>query len=163
MKEFFYQKASFFQYFRIINNVLIKKYKIIIFLSLIINCLSDNFAQNVDCVTATTICDDPNPTGNPTGISNINSQAPDRFSLSQNYPNPFNPVTNIEFSVPHSGLVNIAVYDALGREIETLVNDDLNPGTYNAAWDASGYNSGVYFYRFTSASFTETKKMILVK
>ncbi len=67
MKEFFYQKASFFQYFRIINNVLIKKYKIIIFLSLIINCLSDNFAQNVDCVTATTICDDPNPTGNPTG------------------------------------------------------------------------------------------------
>ena len=104
-----------------------------------------------------------NPTGNPTGITNINSQAPDRFSLSQNYPNPFNPVTNIEFSVPHSGLVNIAVYDALGREIETLVNDDLNPGTYNAAWDASGYNSGVYFYRFTSASFTETKKMILVK
>ena len=104
-----------------------------------------------------------NPTGNPTGITNINSQTPDRFSLSQNYPNPFNPVTNIEFSVPHSGLVNITVYDALGREIETLVSDELNPGTYNAAWDASGYNSGVYFYRFTSGSFTETKKMILVK
>lgn len=104
-----------------------------------------------------------NPTGNPVSVTNINSEIPESFSLTQNYPNPFNPVTNIEFSIPNTGLTKLVIFDAAGREIETLVNSDLNPGTYKAEWDASKINSGVYFYRLTSGNFTETKKMILVK
>ncbi|MBZ0203903.1 MAG: T9SS type A sorting domain-containing protein [Ignavibacteria bacterium] len=104
-----------------------------------------------------------NPTGNPTGITNLNCQIPDKISLSQNYPNPFNPATNIEFSVPVSGLVKVSVYDVIGREIAAIVNSNLNPGTYKADWDASKFNSGVYFYTLTSGSFTETKKMIFIK
>lgn len=104
-----------------------------------------------------------NPTGNVTTVTNIGSEVPEKFSLSQNYPNPFNPVTNIEFSIPNAGLTMLVIYDALGREIEMLVNRELNPGTYSAEWDASKLNSGVYFYKLTSRSFTETKKMILVK
>lgn len=89
-----------------------------------------------------------NPTGNPSGISAISSEVPDKFSLSQNYPNPFNPVTNIEFSILHSGLTKLVIYDVLGREMETLVSSELNPGTYKAEWDASKYNSNSgWFYR----------------
>lgn len=108
-----------------------------------------------------------NPTGNPTGIININSEIPGKFSLSQNYPNPFNPVTNFEFRIADFGLVNITIYDALGRVVETLVNSELKPGTYKAEWPAAGgsskFTSGVYFYKLTAGNFTETKKMILLK
>lgn len=104
-----------------------------------------------------------NPTGNPTGITNTGGELPETFSLAQNYPNPFNPVTGFEFRIAESGLVKISVYDALGREVETLVNNELNPGTYKAEWDASKHNSGVYFYRLTAGTYIETKKMILVK
>ncbi len=105
-----------------------------------------------------------NPTGNPpTGIIIIGSEVPAGFSLSQNYPNPFNPATNVEFSIPKSGFVNLTIYDAMGREVETLVNGDLKPGTYKADWDAANYPSGVYFYRLNAGSFTETKRMVLIK
>lgn len=104
-----------------------------------------------------------NPTGNPVGISANGTEIPLTYSLSQNYPNPFNPVTSFEFRIAEFGLVKISVYDALGREVETLVNNELNPGTYKAEWNASKLNSGVYFYKLTTGNFTETKKMVLVK
>ncbi|MCF8267673.1 MAG: T9SS type A sorting domain-containing protein [Ignavibacteriales bacterium] len=85
------------------------------------------------------------------------------FELSQNYPNPFNPSTNISYEIPKEGLVKLKVYDILGNEITTLINEVQKPGVYNAKWYASGLSSGIYFYRLTSGSFTETKKMMLVR
>jgi photosystem II stability/assembly factor-like uncharacterized protein len=99
----------------------------------------------------------------PIGIKQISSEVPKGFSLSQNYPNPFNPSTNIQFAIPKSSFVRLVVYDMLGREVETLVNKELNAGTYKADWDASKYPSGVYFYKLATDVFTETKKMILIK
>jgi hypothetical protein len=99
----------------------------------------------------------------PIGITQISNQVPQGFSLSQNYPNPFNPTTNIEFAIPKSSFVKLAVYDMLGREVEILANKELTAGTYKADWDASNYPSGVYFYKIITPGFTETKKMILVK
>ena len=84
-------------------------------------------------------------------------------SLSQNYPNPFNPVTKIKYDVPKSSLVKIIIYDVLGREIETLVNEGLKPGSYEVTWDGSRYASGVYFYKLMTDEYAETKKMVLIK
>ena len=103
------------------------------------------------------------PTGNLTGIINISSEVPEGFSLSQNYPNPFNPVTNIRFSIPKAGNVKLVVYDALGREAAILVNSLYPAGTYNVDLDASMFSSGVYFYRLESGSYTNVKKMLIVK
>lgn len=97
------------------------------------------------------------------GIELISSEIPLKFSLFQNYPNPFNPTTKIRFEVPKSGNVNISVFDMLGKEITTLVNQQLQPGTYETDWDSTGYSSGVYYYRIISGDYTETKKMILMK
>lgn len=85
------------------------------------------------------------------------------FRLSQNYPNPFNPNTNIKYSVAQTGLVTIRVYDVLGREVAQLVNEQKAPGSYNVTFDASNLTSGVYLYKMESGSYTESKKMILVK
>ncbi len=101
--------------------------------------------------------------GTPIGIIHISNEVPDRFSLSQNYPNPFNPSTNIKFQMPNSGFVKLIVFDVLGREISTLVNEEMKPGIYEASWDAANYPSGIYFYRLITDKFTETKKMMLVK
>ena len=98
----------------------------------------------------------------PTGISLI-SELAESFKLSQNYPNPFNPVTHFEFRIADFGLVRLTVFDAIGREIEALVNQQLQPGTYEVSWDASAYPSGVYYYRLEAGSFTETKKIVLIK
>jgi len=100
---------------------------------------------------------------NPLGIQTVNSEVPANFSLSQNYPNPFNPVTNIKFQLPNAGFVKLTVFDMLGREIETLVNENLNAGTYNADWNAANYSSGIYFYKLETVDFSEIKKMVLVK
>ena len=81
----------------------------------------------------------------------------------QNYPNPFNPTTNIRFELPNSGSVKLVVFDALGREVATLVNEKLTPGTYEVDWNGSEYPSGTYFYKLTAGDYVETKKMILVK
>jgi hypothetical protein len=97
-------------------------------------------------------------------FSNIqNDEAITKFSLEQNYPNPFNPSTTIQYQMPESGLVTLKIYDVLGREIITLVNEELSAGKHEADFDASGFNSGVYFYRLQAGSFIETKKMVLMK
>lgn len=102
-------------------------------------------------------------TGNTVGITTISNVIPDGFSLSQNYPNPFNPSTKIEFDIPNSSFIKLAVYDMLGREVSSLVNENLQPGTYEYDFDASGLNSGVYFYKISTEGFSEVKKMILLK
>lgn len=96
-----------------------------------------------------------------TGLTN--NTIPVKYSLSQNYPNPFNPSTNIQFDIQRQGLVSLKVYDFLGREIKTLVNESLQAGSYESTFDASGLGSGVYFYKLEAEGFTETKKMILLK
>ncbi len=96
-------------------------------------------------------------------ITQVSIEVPNKFSLSQNYPNPFNPATNIEFAVPKPAFVKLVVYDITGRELETLVNENLAAGTYKADWNATAYSSGVYFYTITSGSYHQTRKMILVK
>lgn len=85
------------------------------------------------------------------------------YSLSNNYPNPFNPSTIIKYSLPYYGFVTLRVYDMLGREIATLVNEEKPPGTYEANFDASNLATGIYFYKLQVGSFVETKKMILLK
>jgi hypothetical protein len=100
--------------------------------------------------------------GTITGINN-NQTTPDKFELSQNYPNPFNPTTNIRYSVPKSGMVKLVVFDALGREIQTLVNESQQAGTYEASFRGSNYPSGVYYYTLTSGDFKSVKKMMMVK
>lgn len=106
-----------------------------------------------------------NPTGNPTGVELISSEIPVKFSLSQNYPNPFNPKTKIRFEISSSSSAHtyLSVYDMLGREIATLVNEELEPGTYEVNWNASDFPSGVYFYSLSAGEFSETRKMILLK
>jgi len=104
-----------------------------------------------------------NPTGNPTGIIYVNSEIPSSYSLSQNYPNPFNPTTNVQFSMCNVQYVILQVYDILGKEVATLVNEQLQPGSYEVNWNASQYSSGVYFYRLQTDGYTETKRMTLIK
>ncbi len=83
--------------------------------------------------------------------------------MSQNYPNPFNPATKISFAVPKAGNVELKVYDILGREVATLVNEVKQPGIYNVDFNASNFASGIYFYTMKSGDFTAVKKMVLVK
>ncbi|MGH2575100.1 MAG: SBBP repeat-containing protein [Ignavibacteria bacterium] len=97
------------------------------------------------------------------GIQPISNEIPKSFSLKQNYPNPFNPATNIKFDLSKSSLTKLIVHDILGREIVTLVNQDLKAGSYNVDWDATNRPGGVYFYKLLTDGFMETKKMILVK
>jgi len=94
-----------------------------------------------------------------TPVSNI----PEKFSLSQNYPNPFNPTTTINFSVPKSGLVTLRVYDVLGKEVASLVNEVKNAGSYSVDFNGTELTSGTYFYRIEAGDFTDVKKMILLK
>ena len=102
---------------------------------------------------------------------------PTEFVLEQNYPNPFNPVTKIKFSIPNVTLslssraesrdegsqVQLKVFDVLGKEITTLVNEEKPAGIYEAEFNASGLSSGVYFYKLTSGNFSQSKKMILLR
>lgn len=88
---------------------------------------------------------------------------PEQFELGQNYPNPFNPTTNISFSLPESGKVSLRVYNVLGQEVRTLVDEYLDAGVHTIQFDASNLSSGMYFYRLNTESFTESKKMMLVK
>ncbi len=88
---------------------------------------------------------------------------PTQTQLMQNYPNPFNPTTNLSFIIGHSSLVTLKVYNLLGQEVATLINEVKEPGEYNAQWDANGFSSGVYFYRLQTDAFSEIKKMVLVR
>ncbi len=100
---------------------------------------------------------------NPIGIEKISSTVPVNFSLSQNYPNPFNPETNIQFEIPKSSSVKLTIYNLIGKEIVTLINEELNPGIYKTNWNAENYPSGVYFYKLETENFSLSKKMILLK
>ena len=98
-----------------------------------------------------------------TGVEGENNQIAGKFTLYQNYPNPFNPVTSIKYDLPKSSLVKIVIYDVSGKEVETLVNEKQNQGTYKVNWNASNYPSGIYFCRMSTDTQSETAKMILIK
>ena len=93
----------------------------------------------------------------------VSIEAPNKFHVSQNYPNPFNPSTIIKYDVAKQGYVKILVYDILGREVKTLVNELLKPGRYEALFDGSNLTTGVYYYRMNAGDYSETKKMLLIK
>ena len=103
------------------------------------------------------------------GIKPISNEVPNQFSLSQNFPNPFNPSTKIKFSVPASlsfgegPRVRLIIYDILGREVTTLINEPLSPGSYEIEWDAANYTSGIYYYKLETEAFSQTRKMVLMK
>jgi hypothetical protein len=88
---------------------------------------------------------------------------PVHYALTQNYPNPFNPSTEVSFDMSAAGFVSLKVYDVLGREVATLVNDVKQAGTHSVSWNARGQSSGVYFLKMQAGSFAATKQMLLVK
>ena len=88
---------------------------------------------------------------------------PAESSLVRNYPNPFNPATTFEFSVPHSGLVTLRIFNTLGKVVATLVSEELKPGDYRTSWNASGFPSGAYFYRLQVGSLSQTRNLLLLK
>ena len=97
------------------------------------------------------------------GITNYNTETPGNYFLKQNYPNPFNPSTKISFGIIKQGFVSIKVYNAIGREVATLVNENLKPGTYEASFRGDNLSSGIYFYKLITNDYAETKRMMLVK
>ncbi len=97
-----------------------------------------------------------------TSVGN-NSLVADKFSLSQNYPNPFNPKTIINYQCSMFNFVSLKVFDILGNEVATLVNENQNSGSYSVEWNGANYSSGVYFYRLTAGDYSEVKKMTLLK
>ncbi len=97
------------------------------------------------------------------GVEEVGGVVPESFILKQNYPNPFNPATNIEFSLSHSGFVSLKVYDILGKEVATLVNERKDAGNYKATFDARELPSGTYFYSMKAGDFSHTKKLLLVR
>ena len=98
-----------------------------------------------------------------TGITPSTGNVPAEFSLKQNYPNPFNPTTTIEFNLPKASNVSLKIYNSLGKEVETLLNENMIAGNYKVSFDASKLSSGIYFYTLSTGSFRETKTMSLVK
>jgi hypothetical protein len=105
------------------------------------------------------------------GITENNPVLPNNYRLHQNYPNPFNPTTKIKFDLPLQrgvgGMTTLVIYDITGREISTLISEQLQPGTYETTWDASSFPSGIYFYKMEIRNgdefFSDVKRMILVK
>ncbi len=103
------------------------------------------------------------------GINQTGNEIPESFKLYNNYPNPFNPTTKIRFDISGTSVAQtfLSVYDMLGREVATLVNEELKPGTYEVEWSAEGgetnFASGVYFYKIVADGFTDTKRMVLIK
>jgi ELWxxDGT repeat protein len=101
-----------------------------------------------------------------TGITNIEAlvgMSPDRFNLLQNYPNPFNPTTSIRYQISHAGQTTLVIFDALGREVLTLVNGEMQAGEYQVSFNGDGLPSGMYLYRLQSNGRTESRKMLLMK
>lgn len=102
--------------------------------------------------------------GSTIGITPIGNVIPGKYDISQNYPNPFNPTTKIRFSIPKASSVSIRVYDALGKEVSALIeNEYLKAGSYEVNFIGTNLNSGVYFYKFTAQDFSKTMKMMLLK
>jgi hypothetical protein len=99
-----------------------------------------------------------------TGTTSVEDEVlPGIFALEQNYPNPFNPATEVGFQLPAAGQVKLAVYDLLGREVATLVNERKEPGRYSVRFDAGGLSSGAYFYRLEAGGKVAVKKLVLVR
>jgi len=107
-------------------------------------------------------CIDRSLQSDPTGISSNISVVKD-YSLSQNYPNPFNPSTNLEFGISKLGFVSMKVYNMLGKEVVTIVNESLSPGTYKYIFDGSNLSSGIYFYKLEYNGISDTRRMVLLK
>jgi hypothetical protein len=97
------------------------------------------------------------------GVEPVDNFIPSGYTLTQNYPNPFNPTTEIQFSIAKGGFTTLKVYDMLGKEVATLVNEHLNPGTFKSTVDGSKLASGTYLYRLVSGTQVITKKMMLLK
>ena len=96
-------------------------------------------------------------------VNHIGNTIPQKFELTQNYPNPFNPNTKIKFSIPSDAFTRLSVYDELGREVTKLVESKLDAGEYELNWDGTVFSSGVYYYKLETNSFSETRKMFLLK
>jgi hypothetical protein len=100
------------------------------------------------------------------GVTDVSENSNSRINspfLMQNYPNPFNPVTTINYQISETSLVTLKIYDTLGREITTLVNKQLSPGNYSVKFNGSSLPSGLYLYKLTTANYTSTRKLILLK
>jgi acetyl esterase/lipase len=100
------------------------------------------------------------------GVTSVNTEetnTPVKVSVSQNYPNPFNPSTRITFTLAAESFVTLKVFDSLGQEVSTLVSEEMLPGTYSRQWNAEGLPSGAYFYRIQVGSYTETKKLVIIR
>ncbi len=98
-----------------------------------------------------------------TSVQQESNSAPSQFTLGQNYPNPFNPSTKIEFSLKTTTTVSLKIFDVLGKEVATLVNGELQQGSYTATFDASKLSTGIYFYTLRAGDFVQTKKMLMTK
>ncbi len=102
-----------------------------------------------------------------TGLSNVNNDLdinlPKRLKLFQNYPNPFNPTTQISYALPDAGYVTLKIYDVLGREVATLVEEFKEAGYYEVEFNGSSLSSGVYFYKLTAGSYASVKKLLITK
>jgi hypothetical protein len=100
----------------------------------------------------------------PVGLtSDVQGKIPNQFSLRQNYPNPFNPATTIKYEIAKESNITMKVYDVIGNEVATLVNETKPAGTYQVIFDASSLSNGVYLYKIQAGNFTATKKLILMK
>lgn len=99
----------------------------------------------------------------PSSVERFETGIPGSFSLAQNFPNPFNPSTQIQFSLPRRSHVMLTIFDLLGREVATLVSEELSAGSYSTHWDAAGLPSGVYLYRLHAEGFVQTRMMILMR
>jgi hypothetical protein len=97
------------------------------------------------------------------GTGDIKIAQPTSYALAQNYPNPFNPSTTIRFAIPQTEHVTLKVYDLLGREVATLVNEARTAGSYEAFFDASNLASGVYMYKLSAGAYSASRKLIVVK
>jgi hypothetical protein len=112
-----------------------------------------DFPYNIGCYKGTRVASSVNEM----------SRSPENFALQQNYPNPFNPSTRIAFSVHVSVFTSLKVFDVLGREVTTLVNDNLDAGTYDVTFNANELSGGVYYYRLQAGNFVATKRMLLLQ
>ena len=99
----------------------------------------------------------------PAVVASEPSYFPDRFLLSQNYPNPFNPTTIINYELPITNFVELSVYNLIGQKVATLINENKKAGSHQVEWNASGFSSGVYYYKINAGEFQAVRKMILVR
>jgi hypothetical protein len=98
-----------------------------------------------------------------TSVTTVSQTIPDKPYLSANYPNPFNPTTKINYSIPEKSFVKLTIYNILGEEVARIVNEEKQPGEYTVNFNGGNLSSGAYFYKLSVGSFTETKKMLLIK